>query len=309
MKRINILITDPIDDEGIKILENAGFRVDVSPDIKPNELKRIVYNYNVIIVRSRTKVTKEIIDAAENLQIIARAGYGLENIDVAEAKKRGIRIIRSPTAPSDSVAELTVGLMISLAREIIRANSSMKEGHWIKRELLGEELKGKTIGIIGFGRIGSKVAKLAKAMGLKILITDPYRNPLLLKKLGAKKVSLKDLLRKSDVVTLHVPLNSHTYHMLGEEEFRLMKNGAYLINTSRGNVIDEEALLEALKAGKLAGVALDVYATEPPIETTLIKMPNVICTPHIGAQTKEAQRKAALIVAKKIVKALKERES
>jgi len=303
---MKVLVCDPIHEDGIKILKDAGFEVDVNPNISYEELKEKVRDYNVLVVRSRTKVTREIIEAGENLRVVGRAGAGIDNIDVEAAKERGIIVLNTPEAPAIAVAELTMGLLLSLARQIPRADRSMKEGKWAKKEFKGWQLNGKTFGIVGLGHIGEKVARLAKAFGMKILITKRTPpSPEILKELEAEFVPLDELLRRSDIISLHVPLTPQTRHMIGEREIQLMKDGAFIINTSRGAVIDEKALFNALKSGKLGGAALDVYEIEPPRDYSLMKLPNVVCTPHIGAQTVEAQRAAATLLAQKIVDALK----
>jgi len=304
---MKVLVCDPIHEDGIKILKDAGFQVDISPEISYEELKEKVGDYDVLVVRSRTKVTREIIEAGEKLKVVGRAGAGIDNIDVEAAKEKGVKVLNTPEAPAIAVAELTIGLLLSLARQIPRANSSMKEGRWAKKEFRGWQLNGKTFGVIGLGHIGEKVARLAKAFGMKILITKRTPpSPEILKELEAEFVSLDELLGRSDIVSLHVPLTPQTHHMIGEREIRLMKDGAFIINTSRGAVIDEKALFNALKSGKLGGAALDVYEVEPPKDYSLMKLPNVVCTPHIGAQTVEAQRAASTLLAQKIVNALKE---
>ena len=304
---MKVLVCDPIHEDGIKILKDAGFQVDITPEISYEELKEKVRDYDVLVVRSRTKVTKEIIDAGEKLKVVGRAGAGIDNIDVEAAKEKGVKVLNTPEAPAIAVAELTIGLLLSLARQIPRADSSMKDGRWAKKEFRGWQLNGKTLGVVGLGHIGEKVARLAKAFGMKILITKRTPpSPEILKELEAEFVSLDELLRRSDVISLHVPLTPQTYHMIGEREIQLMKDGAFIINTSRGAVVDEEALFNALKSGKLGGAALDVYEMEPPKDYSLMKLPNVVCTPHIGAQTVEAQRAASTLLAQKIVKTLKE---
>jgi len=303
---MKVLVCDPIHEDGIKILRDAGFEIDISPDISYEELKGKVRNYDVLVVRSRTKVTREIIEAGEKLKVVGRAGAGIDNIDVEAAKEKGVKVLNTPEAPAIAVAELTIGLLLSLARQIPRADSSMKEGRWAKKEFRGWQLNGKTLGVIGLGHIGEKVARLAKAFGMKILITKRTPPPPeILKELEAEFVPLDELLRRSDIVSLHVPLTPQTHHRIGEREIQLMKDGAFIINTSRGAVIDEKALFKALKSGKLGGAALDVYEVEPPEDYSLMKLPNVICTPHIGAQTVEAQRAAATLLAQKIVNELK----
>jgi len=304
--KASVLVCDLIDDEGIQKLKQAGFRVDVNPTISAEQLVKTVSNYDAIIVRSRTQVTKEVIDAGKRLKAVGRAGAGLDNINVEAAEKRGTMILNTPEAPADAVAELTIGLMISLARKIALADRTMKEGKWLKKELMGWQLKGKTLGLIGLGNIGEKVSKTAKALGMRILIhkrTPPA--PELLKELEAEYIPLQELLRRSDIVSIHIPLTPQTEHMISARELQLMKKGAFLINTSRGAIVDEKALLEALQSGKLGGAALDVYEVEPPKDLTLIRLPNVVCTAHIGAQTEEAQKAAAVLIAEKIVNALK----
>jgi D-3-phosphoglycerate dehydrogenase len=304
--KTKILVCDPVHEEGIEKLKQAGFKVDVNPTITPEQLTKIVSNYDALIVRSRTKVTKKIIEAGRRLRVIGRAGAGLDNIDLETAKQKGITVLSTPEALAEAVAELTIGLIISLARNIPLADRTLKEGKWIKKKLMGWQLEDKTLGTIGLGKIGERVAKIAKALGMKILITEIIPlSPELLKELETEVVPLKELLQRSDVVTLHVPLTSQTYHMIGAKEFQLMKNGAFLVNTSRGAIVDEKALLKALKSGKIGGAALDVYEVEPPRDLELIKLPNVVCTAHIGAQTKEAQNAAANMIAEKIINSLK----
>ena len=295
-----VLICDPIDPVGIEKLKSAGFTIEF---LECKEmLKERIKDYDAIIVRSGTKVTHEIINNGKNLKLIARAGSGLDNIDLKAAEKKGITVINTPETSADSVAELTIGLMLSLARRIPRANCSMKHGKWLKKELMGFLLKGKKLGLIGLGRIGSRVARIAKAMGMEILVTKRTPPPPeLMKSLGAKFLPLDELLRQSDIISIHVPLTEETRNMINAEKISLMKNGSYLINTSRGEVVDEEALLEALHSGKIGGAALDVYSTEPPKKLELIKHPNVICTPHIGAQTVEAQKETSKAIAEKII--------
>jgi len=301
---LKILICDSINEEGIQKLKKAGFTVEFKPTITPNELKRTVPKYDLLIVRSRTKVDKAILNAGTRLKAVCRAGAGLDNIDIEEAQKKGIKILNTPEAPAQAVAELTLGLLLSLARNIPHADRAMKEGKWIKNELVGWELRGKTLGTVGLGNIGERVARLAKTFGMTILIskrTPPHSA--LLNELDGKFVPLRELFARSDVVTIHIPYTSETHHLIGEKELSLMKKGSYLINTSRGAIIDEKALLRALQSGRLGGAALDVYEVEPPMNYTLMQLPNVVCTPHIGAQTREAQKAAAVLLAEKIISA------
>jgi len=297
-----VLVCDPLEDEGTQKLKDAGFTVDIKPTITLDELEKAVSNYDVLIVRSRTKVTKEIFDAGKQLKAVGRAGAGLDNIDLEAAEKKGVKILNTPEAPSEAVAELTIGLILALARSIPGANKAMKEGRWTKKDLIGWELKEKTLGTIGLGNIGERVAKLAKAFGMKILITKRTPPaPALLRELEAEFVPLHELLKRSDIVTIHVPYNPQTHHMIGEKELHLMKKGSYLVNTSRGAIVDEKALLKALQSQRLRGAALDVYEVEPPTNWTLMQLPNVVCTPHIGAQTEEAQKTASVLIAEKVI--------
>jgi D-3-phosphoglycerate dehydrogenase len=301
-----ILVCDPIHRDGIDRLKQAGFTVDVKPHVTDAELKRLVSTYDALIVRSHTAVTAEVMSRGSQLKAIGRAGVGLDNIDVNAAAKRHIAVFNSPEATADAVAELTIGLLISMARDIPYADRTMKEGQWVKQELTGWQLDGKTLGILGLGNIGQRVAKIAKALGMRLLITK--RTPpdsQLLTELAGEFVPLRELLPRSDVVSIHVPFTPQTHHLIGKDELRLMKDGAYLINTARGPIVDEDALADALRSGKLAGAAVDVYAVEPPEDLHLIALRNVVCTPHIGGQTAESQRRAATIVAEKIIAHLK----
>ena len=304
---MKVLVCDPIHDEGLNILRKGGLEVDYVPQITREELLQVVDRYDAIIVRSRTKVDVEVLRRAVRLKVIGRAGVGVDNIDVEEAKKRGIKVLRTPEGPSVSVAELTVALMLCLARMVPYADRAMKDGKWVKRELMGVELRGKRLGIIGFGRIGYEVAKRAKAFEMEVLVYDVILDKLMdrVREVGARGLSFEELLLESDFVSIHVPLTPQTRHMIGKEELKAMKPTAYLINTSRGGVVDEEALLRALKEGWIAGAALDVYEVEPPTNMELIRLPNVVCTPHIGAQTVEAQRRNSVLIANKLLNALK----
>ena len=305
---VKILVCDPIDVEGSDRLRQEGFEVDIKSSIEQAELEKVIKDYDVLVVRSRTKVTKQLIEKGSRLKVVGRVGAGVDNIDIEAAKKRGVTVLNTPEAPADSVAELTIGLMLALARSIAYADCSMKEGKWTKKELEGTLLNGKTLGLIGLGNIGTKVAKVAKAFGMKILVTKrtpPSQEVLVM--LEAEYVPLGELLRRSDIVSVHVPLTEQTSNMIGVEEFSLMKKGAILINTSRGSIVDEDALLKALKSGKLGGAGLDVYCAEPPLNLELVRLPNVVCTPHIGAQTEEAQKAASVLLAEKICRFFKER--
>ncbi|MEM0115031.1 MAG: NAD(P)-dependent oxidoreductase [Fervidicoccaceae archaeon] len=305
MKKERILIADRVDRTLAEELERRGFEVLYSPGISREKLLEEIEKFDAVVVRSRTKIDAEVIKKGKNLKLIARAGVGVDNIDVEEAAARKIEIITSPAAPAVSVAELTVALMLVLARKINTAMQLTREGRWEKVE--GIELRRKVAGIIGIGRIGREVARLCRCLGMEVIAYD-VRKEALNELHGIKLAdSLEDLLRSSDIVTLHVPLTKETHRLIGKREIFLMKNGALLINTSRGSIVDQEALLEALKVGKLGGAALDVLEREPPgeLEMELIKHPNVVVTPHIGSQTVEAQRRIALEIAEAIERKLR----
>ena len=298
-----VLVCDAIDKKGIDIMKSNGLQVDYRPDIKQEDLLNLAKEYDILIVRSRTKVRRDIIDASNGrLKLIARVGVGLDNIDVDYAKTKGIKVINAEEAAMTAVAELVIGMMISLARGIVKADHSMKQGRWIKNELMGIELRGKYLGIVGMGKIGTRVARLARALGMNIIAYDVVRiDHMLVRELSLVVSDLETLLRSSDFVTLHVPLNESTRYMINENRLAMMKSTAYIINTSRGSVIDEKALLKALRNRSIAGAALDVFEVEPPTDQELIALDNVICTPHIGAQTREAQELAANIIAEKVI--------
>ncbi len=297
-----ILVTDRIHRKGIEELSKLG-EVQVKLGLKGAELLKEVADAEVLVVRSATKVTKEVIEAGRKLRIIARAGAGLDNIDVQAAQERGVKVLNAPESVRVAVAELTMGLMLSWCRHISRADRGMKEGRWEKSALMGRELKGKALGLVGVGGIGLEVAKRARAFEMMLLGCDPVKRQEFLD-LGGKYVELDELLKQSDFVSLHVPLNPSTKGMIGERELRLMKPTAVLVNTARGPVVQEEALLRALREGWIAGACLDVYWEEPLGGHPLTQLPNVLLTPHLGASTEEAQLKAALIIADKIRKEL-----
>ncbi|MEM0292675.1 MAG: NAD(P)-dependent oxidoreductase [Fervidicoccaceae archaeon] len=298
-------MADRVDRTLAEELERRGFEVLYSPGISREKLLEEIEKFDAVVVRSRTKIDAEVIKKGKNLKLIARAGVGVDNIDVEEAAARKIEIITSPAAPAVSVAELTVALMLVLARKINTAMQLTREGRWEKVE--GIELRRKVAGIIGIGRIGREVARLCRCLGMEVIAYD-VRKEALNELHGIKLAdSLEDLLRSSDIVTLHVPLTKETHRLIGKREIFLMKNGALLINTSKGSIVDQEALLEALKVGKLGGAALDILEREPPgeLEMELIKHPNVVVTPHIGSQTVEAQRRIALEIAEAIERKLR----
>ncbi len=307
MKDVKILVCDPIDDVGVKMLMEAGYHVDLKTEITNADLVKVVGTYDALVVRSRTKVTKEILQAGKpKLKIVARSGVGLDNVDTEEAKKLEIKVVNSAEAPSNAVAELVLGYMLSLSRNISKGDASMKRGEWAKNKLTGFEISGKTIGIVGFGRIGYLVGKKTKALGMRVLCYDVIIDQMMkfVNEVGAESVSLDRLLAESDFVTVHVPLIPQTRHMFDATSIATMKKGAYIINAARGGIIDENALVEAIKSGQLAGAALDVYEEEPTKNTQLVQMENVVCTPHIGAESKETQLGNSTIISEKLIKTL-----
>jgi len=301
-----VLICDQVNPILNEILGKNGLQVTYEPEITPEQIGEKIGDFEVVIVRSRTKITKELIDKANKCKIIARVGVGLDNIDQAAAKEKEIRVINAVEGAMNAVAELVIGLMLSLAREIPRADREVRNGNWIKKELMGSELKGKYLGIVGLGNIGKRLGRLARSLNMNIIGFDVVPiDEEFSKEVGLMKADLDTLLTSSDYISLHVPLLDSTRHMINAEKIASMKNTARIINTSRGDVIDEKALADALKTGKLAGAALDVFEVEPATSNELAALPNFISTPHIGAQTKEAQSLAANVIAEKIIQILR----
>jgi D-3-phosphoglycerate dehydrogenase / 2-oxoglutarate reductase len=299
----NILVTDDLAPAGLAVLGRTA-NVTYAPDISPESLAATIARYEGLIVRSRTRVTAELIRAAIRLRVIGRAGVGLDSIDVKAARARGIIVLSTPLAATVAVAELTMGLMLSLARAIPAADATLKKGEWQKYQLVGSELNGKTLGIIGLGRIGTVVAARARAFGMQVKAFDPNLTSALVRQRGAEPGELNEILAQADYLSIHVPLTDDTWAMLGPKELAQMKDGARLICCARGCIVDEEALADALDSGRLAGAALDVFATEPPAFARLVQHPQVIATPHIGAMTREAQEKAAFDIAEQVSKVL-----
>jgi D-3-phosphoglycerate dehydrogenase len=260
---MKVLVSDSLSEEGLEILRSAGLNVVYKPGLSPEELKKEIEDADALIIRSGTKVTKEIIDQAKRLKVIGRAGTGLDNVDVAKATEKGIVVMNVPGGNTLSAAEHTFALILSLARRIPQANAAVKSGVWDRKKFMGVELNGKVLGVIGLGRIGSIVAERALCLKMKVLGYDPFVSPEVAKERGIELVSLDELLSKSDFVTIHTPLTKETYHLLNKERISKMKKGAYLINCARGGIIDENALYEALVSGHLAGAALDVFEKEP----------------------------------------------
>lgn len=294
---MKVLVCDKTENEYIEQMRAAGLTVDVRDDITPEELPNVLPAYDGMIVRSRTKVKQPLIDVCPNLKVIVRGGVGLDTIDYEYAKSKGIEVMNTPLASSASVAELTLGYMLALARSHYKATSSMKSEKWDKKSFEGDEIGGKVLGLIGTGNIGKEVAKRANALGMTVLGYDPYVKEID----GIKLVSLDELLTQADYISFHLPKTKESANMISTDQFTKMKNGVRIVNCARGGIVDENALYEALTSGKVAGAALDVFAEEPPTDWKLIKLDNVIASPHIGAATKEAQARIGAEVAEKLI--------
>ncbi len=302
--RWKVLITDGLRPEGEAILAREA-EVDNRNGIDAETLLQVIGEYHAVIVRSRTKITAAVLEAAANLKVVGRAGVGVDNIDLEAAKARGVTVVNAPQASTQAVAELALGLMFALARRIPEADASMKRGEWRKKQLKGMELHGKTLGVIGMGRIGSRVGQLAKAIGMRVVGYDPLIPAEEIARRGAEPLAELDALyAQADVITLHVPLTPNTRGMLDAAAFAKMKPGVLLICAARGGVIDEDALYQALEAGHVGGAGLDVFAQEPPGASPLVTHPRVVATPHIGAQTREAQTRVAEDIATEVLAAL-----
>ena len=294
---MKVLVCDKTEKEAIEQMRAAGLTVDVRDDITPEDLMKVLPAYDGMVVRSRTKVRQPLIDVCPSLKIIVRGGVGLDTIDHEYAKSKGIAVMNTPLASSASVAELTVGYMFMLARSMYKATSSMKSEKWDKKAFEGDEIGGKTLGLIGVGNIGKEVARRASALGMTVLAYDPYVKEIA----GIKLVGLDELLAQADYISLHLPKTKESANMISAAQFSKMKNGVRIINCARGGIIDEAALYDALTSGKVAGAALDVFAEEPPTDWKLLKLDNVIGSPHIGAATKEAQARIGAEVAEKLI--------
>ena len=302
----SVLICDEVDSILNKILVDNGLKVTYEPTITAEQILEKISTFSILIVRSRTTITKEMIEKADKCKIIARVGVGLDNIDEEAAKAKNIRVINAVEGAMNAVAELVLGLMLSLARQTVRGDRAIRNGQWLKKELRGTELRGKYLGIIGLGNIGKKLGRLARALNMNIIGYDVIPiDEEFSKEVGLLKADLNTLLQSSDFISIHVPLLDSTYHLLDAQKMATMKKTAKIINTSRGGVIDEDALYDALKNGTLGGAALDVFEKEPAIGNKLAELDNVILTPHIGAQTKEAQSLAANVIAEKIIQILR----
>ena len=294
---MKVLICDKTEKEYIEQMRAAGLTVDVRDDITPEELMTVLPNYEGMVVRSRTKVRQPLIDVCPNLKVILRGGAGLDTIDHEYAKSKGITVMNTPLANTASVAELAIGYMLMMARSLYQATASMKADKWDKKSFNGDEIGGKTLGLVGVGNIGKEVAKRAAVMGMTVVAYDPYVKEIA----GIKLVTLDELLAQADYISLHLPKTKESTNMIGAEQFAKMKNGVRIVNCARGGIVNEDALYEALTNGKVAAAALDVFNEEPPTDWKLLKLDNVIASPHIGAATKEAQGRVGAEVAEKLI--------
>lgn len=297
-----VLICDSVDKVGVEILTKAGMIVDYQPDITFEKLISYVGGYDALVVRSRTNVSKDVIENGNSLKVIARVGVGLDNIDTDYAERKNIQVINAQEAAINAVSELVIGFMISLARQIPYADSELSKGNWVKKSAIGTELSGKYLGIVGVGNIGRNVGRIGRALRMNIIGYDIF--PIsreYISEVSMINTDLNTLVESSDFITIHVPLSSDTYHLFDSKLLSRMKKSGYIINSSRGGIVDESALYDLLKDQKIAGAGLDVFEFEPPTNKKLLELPNVLCTPHIGAQTKEAQELAARVIAEKLI--------
>lgn len=299
-----VLVTDPIAQDGIDLLQREA-EVDVHLHPAPDELLRLIPNYEALVVRSETKVTAPVIEAGKRLQVIGRAGSGVDNIDLEAATHQGVVVVNAPTGNTISAAEHAIALMFAMARRLPEAYDSLRAGHWERQRFLGVELRGKTLGIVGLGNVGTEVALRGRALEMRVVAHDPYVSPERGQSLGVELVTFEELLAQADFISLHTRLTSTTGDLLGEEQFRKMKAGVRIINTARGELIDEQALIRALDDGRCAGAAIDVFREEPPGENPLLKHEKIVVTPHLGALTPEAQERAAIDVAHEVLAVLR----
>jgi len=307
---MKILVSDPIGDVGIDIFKEEGFEVEVKTGLSPDELKQAIKGVSGLVIRSATKVTADLLEAADSLKVVGRAGTGLDNVDIPAATAKGVVVMNTPGQNSNAAAELALGHIFCLSRHIARGHRGIKEGKWEKKKLRGREVKGKTLGIVGMGNIGSILAELAKGVKMIPIGYDPYLNDEQIRERGAEPVTFDELIARADYVSIHVPKTKETTGLFGAETLGKMKKGAYLINCARGGIVDEEALCDALEAGHLSGAALDVFEVEPlPSESRIMYSDDVVCTPHLGASTYEAQENVAVAVARQMCKYLKTGEA
>lgn len=302
---LKVLVADPISDEGVAVLEEGAVTVDVRTDLSEEALTQIIGQYDGLIVRSATRVTRAVIEAGTRLRVVGRAGVGVDNIDVDAATRRGILVINAPEGNTLSTAEHTIAMMMALARWIPLAHVAVVRDHqWQRQRYTGMQIHGKTLGVIGLGRVGSQVARKAQALGMDVVAFDPFISRERAKDLGVVLADVDDVCRAADVLTVHTPLTPATTGLIGREQFALMKDGVRIVNVARGGVIDEDGLYEALQSGKVGGAALDVFSTEPPWDSRLLESDKVIVTPHLGALTVESQINVAVDVARDVLRAL-----
>jgi len=298
---MNVLVSDKLSDQGVKILKDAGLTVDVNTKLSPQELLQVIPKYEGLVVRSGTKVTKEVLAAATKLKVVGRAGTGLDNVDLEEATRRGVVVMNTPGGNTITTAEHSIALLLSMVRMIPQATASTKAGKWEKSRFTGMELYNKVLGVVGMGQIGGHVAKLAQGLLMRVIAYDPYLSPETAKKAGVEKVALEELFRRADIITVHVPLTPETTKLINADSFKLMKEGVRIVNCARGGIVDETALYDALASGKVAGAAMDVFEKEPvDPNNPLLKSEAVVCTPHVGAATTEAQEQVAVAIAEQI---------
>lgn len=300
---MKVLVSDSLSSEGVKILEQH-FTVDVSTGLSEDELVEKIKDFDALVVRSGTQVTQRVIEAADKLKIVGRAGVGVDNIDVDAATRKGIIVSNAPAGNMISAAEHTISMMMSMSRNIPQANASLKAREWKRSKFMGVEVKGKTLGVVGLGRIGSEVAKRAAGLEMNLLGYDPFISEKRATELGVRLCTVNEIAEEADYITVHTPLTKETRNILDEEQFALMKDGVRVINCARGGIISEEALAKAVESGKVAGAALDVFVNEPPFDSPLMNFDNVILTPHLGASTQEAQINVAVDIANEIISVL-----
>ena len=303
---MKVLVCDPVAEEGLKLLQ-AKHETDVNLGLKPDELVKIIGEYDALVVRSETKVTKPVLEAGKKLQVVGRAGVGVDNIDLEAATQQGIIVVNAPTSNTFSAAEHTMALMLAMARQIPQATQSLREGRWDRATFQGVELRDKTLGVVGLGRVGTEVARRARGFDMELLGYDPYVSPEHARNLGVEVVSLEDLFTRSDFITVHTPLTGSTRSLIGPDEIRTMKKGVRLLNVARGGIIDEDALKKAIEDGHVAGAAIDVFPVEPVTDNPLFQIQDVVVTPHLGASTVEAQTNVSTDVAQQIIDVLENR--
>ncbi len=303
---MKILVSDDLESIGIRLFEEeAGFDVDVKTGLDPDTLKSIIAGYDALVIRSSTRVTEAILEAATQLKVVGRAGIGLDNVDIPAATRRGVVVMNTPGGNVVTTAEHTIAMILALSRNIPRGTSSLKSGRWEKKHLQGREIFNKVLGVIGFGKIGSIVADRARGLKMQVVVHDPFVTPERIEKAGFQSVGIDALYEMADYITVHIPKLNHTIGFVDADAFGQMKDGVMIVNCARGGIVDENALHGAIRSGKVAGAALDVFQNEPPVDSPLLKLDQVICTPHLGASTQEAQANVSSAVALQIIDFLK----